>query len=343
MKQIFPVIFCVLSASVLSGEVIETVSFNPSRFGQYERLTVSEEADLKGGLSATNLNVASGGSVDVNVSKPLSDTTAFYVPTVDGVRGNGVRLKEACFSGSGAECKNYDASSVTLPNTSSEPLVINSLSGEGSFERDSFISKVTTVVDALRVKAGQINLSKLTVQGGDAQTYSDITLKGLKLAGNDIPKPVSGYTKEKDGVTSKTLTSCELGWESRNTVQQEGRYDTYRVLVLRNCGSSGGGTNPPATECTPGEVKACGDDRSKCRGSKTCESNGTWGGCKRPNNVSTGTNFDTYCSADAKIYNCGAGCAWSDSSYSCYKLYNMDCPDNATAHSWACREIDCES
>ena len=82
----------ILLGSLLAGlpalsysEVIESVSFNPSRFGQYERLTVSEEVDLKGGLSTTNLNVTSAGVVSMTVSKPLGDTTAFYVPTVDAV------------------------------------------------------------------------------------------------------------------------------------------------------------------------------------------------------------------------------------------------------------------
>ena len=342
-KKIFPVVLCLLSASALSAEVIESVSFNPSRFGQYERLTVSEEADLKGGLSTTNLNVMSAGAVSMTVSKPLADKTAFYVPTVDAIEGNGVSLTNACFSGSGADCRNYDASSATLPNTTDQPLVISSQSGEGSFERDSFMNRVTTLTDMLQVKAQEIRLNQLTVYGKENQnpyTYSGSGLKGVKLGGNDIPAPVRGYTSEKDGVTSKTLSNCELAWEERNTVQKEGKYDTYKVLVLRNCDSQGG-TNP-ATECSPGEVKSCGDDRAKCQGTKTCGTNGTWGGCKRPNNIITGSNFDTYCSADAKIYNCGAGCAWSDASYSCYKLYNMDCPDNVTAHNWACREIDCE-
>ena len=243
-KKIFPLILCLLSSSALSAEVIESVSFNPSRFGQYERLTVSEEADLKGGLSTTNLNVTSAGVVSMTVSKPLGDTTAFYVPTVDAVEGNGVSLTNACFSGSGADCRNYDASSATLPNTADQPLVISSLSGEGSFERDSFMNRVTTALDTLKIKAGQIDLATLTVYGGDAETYSNSLLKGLKLAGNDIPKPVYGYTTDKNGGQAGALSSCTLDWESRNTVQKDGKYDTYKVLVLKNCSTG------PSSSCT---------------------------------------------------------------------------------------------
>lgn len=257
-------IFSVLGLFLLTAsnaEVIESVSFNPSRFGQYERLTVSESADLKGGLSATNLNVSSAGSVDVTVNKPLSDTTAFFVPEVDAVQGNGVRLTNACFSGSGADCKNYDASSATLPNTSSEPLVVSSLSGEGSFERDSFINKVTTVADRLRVKAGQISLATLKVYGGGGNPYSGPGLTGLKLAGNDIPAPESGYTTGKTGAGAGRLTGCTLAWDSRNTVQKDGKYDTYKVLALKDCGgaSGGGSTTPKGKWVRTGmEEQVCG-------------------------------------------------------------------------------------
>ena len=109
------------------------------------------------------------------------------------------------------------------------------------------MNRVTTALDTLKIKAGQIDLATLTVYGGDAETYSNSLLKGLKLAGNDIPKPVYGYTTDKNGGQAGALSSCTLDWESRNTVQKDGKYDTYKVLVLKNCGGSGGGTNPPAT------------------------------------------------------------------------------------------------
>ena len=270
MRNFFLSVFSLFLFTPSYSEVIESVSFNPSRFGQYERLTVSEEVDLKGGLSTTNLNVTSAGVVSMTVSKPLGDTTAFYVPTVDAVEGNGVSLTNACFSGSGADCRNYDASSATLPNTADQPLVISSLSGEGSFERDSFMNRVTTALDTLKIKAGQIDLATLTVYGGDAETYSNSLLKGLKLAGNDIPKPVYGYTTDKNGGQAGALSSCTLDWESRNTVQKDGKYDTYKVLVLKNCGgSSGGGETTPK-----GKWVLSGMEEQVCGCTPQCRPNG---------------------------------------------------------------------
>ena len=37
------------------AEVIQSVNFNPARFGQYERLKVSEQANFKGGLKAKSM------------------------------------------------------------------------------------------------------------------------------------------------------------------------------------------------------------------------------------------------------------------------------------------------
>lgn len=230
-----------VGAVAASGEVIESVSFNPSRFGQYERLTVSEEVDAKGGLSTTNMNVSSAGTVSMNVRRPLDDQTAYYFPTVDATAGNGVRFADACFSESGADCRAYDAAAE--PDAGSVGnLVISSKDGGEEpqadlsvFLNDSFLNRVTTVVDTLKIKTGQINMGLLTVQGGGGVTYSNTPLKGVKLAGNDIPQPTQGNTVEKDGVTSKDLNHCEMAWEERRSVEKDGKYNTYKVLVLKNC------------------------------------------------------------------------------------------------------------
>lgn len=239
--NILVILLLFFGASGVVAEVIESVSFNPSRFGQYERLTVSEEVDAKGGLSTTNLNVSSAGTVDMNVQRPLDDNTAYYFPTVDAVEGNGVRLSNACFSESGTDCRAYDASLEPDAGKVGN-LVISSKDGGREIEpdtavflNDSFINSVSTAVDTLKVKAGQIQLGRLTVQGGGGVTYSGDALMGVKLAGNDIPQPTQGNTVEKDGVTSKDLNNCEMVWDERRSVEKDGKYNTYKVLALKNC------------------------------------------------------------------------------------------------------------
>lgn len=263
MKKIFLFISFLTLTAVSYAEIIESVSFNPSRFGQYERLVVSESAHFRGGLSATNMNVGSGTGVTVNVARPLADHTAFNIPTVDAVTGTGVSFPDACFSGAGSDCKDYTASSATLPNTSSSPLVISHKGGTGAFNHDSFVNRITSAVNTLKVKTGQVRMGKLTVQGkgnSSPSTYSGNPLEGVKLAGNDIPAPTAGHTRNKSGATAGDLKDCELKWEDRNTVTKSNKFETYRLLAL-NCTGSGGGTEPTLT-CADSSYKA--SHKSEC-------------------------------------------------------------------------------
>lgn len=264
MKKLFLLISFLSFTAVSFAEIIESVSFNPSRFGQYERLVVSETASLRGGLAATNMNVASGSGVTMTVNKPLANNTAYQLPVVDAINGNGVSFPNTCFSGNGSDCKNYNASSSTLPATSDNPLTISHKGGTGTFNHDSFVNRVTSAVDTLKVRTGQVSMGKLTVRGkgGSAPTtYSGNSLSGIKLAGNDIPAPTAGNTRNKSGADGGNLTGCQLAWEDRNTVAKNNKFDTYRILALNCSGSSGGGTEPELT-CADSSYKA--SHKSEC-------------------------------------------------------------------------------
>ena len=66
MKKILTTGLCLALASIGGAEVIQSVNFNPARFGQYERLKVSEQANFKGGLKAKSMQVQSAGTIDLN-------------------------------------------------------------------------------------------------------------------------------------------------------------------------------------------------------------------------------------------------------------------------------------
>ena len=332
MKRVFLLLFGVGCCIPLSAEIISSVSFNPSRMGEYTYLKVADKASLKGGLNAATMNISSGGTVTMNAD---SSSRIYEVPTVTGASGSAINMPNTAFHGntsntySAYKSESGSAPSGLLPN-------VNIKGGTQTYNNDSYIQTLDAV-NMLKQKVGSLKGGTLEITGNNGSAvslYETGNTAGFHLAGNDIPEPTSAHTN-----TNSNLTGCQLAWEKRKTSESPAK-EVY-LLALQGCNGTGGGSDP-ATECTPGETKACGDNRANCQGKRTCDSEGKWGSCKRPNGVSVGSNIDTYCSADAKIYNCGAGCAWSDASYSCYKLYNMDCPDNAYAHSWACQNTDCE-
>ena len=237
MKKILTTGLCLALASIGGAEVIQSVNFNPARFGQYERLKISEKANLKGGLKANSMQVQSAGTIDLNAT-PSTDqgNLAYLITKLDGTLGHShvgddfpatptLEFPATCFS-SREHC--VETTSVGL-------LQVAFMNGAARFQApssyttapESRIKQITTPIDRLRLDAVYANIhGKLNVSGNEGYTFRKISPKTpLRLAGNWIPLPSANGAP----------TGGTLEWQTRKTVKyaSKGGGDTVRVLALK--------------------------------------------------------------------------------------------------------------
>ncbi len=335
MKKILTTGLCLALASIGGAEVIQSVNFNPARFGQYERLKVSEQANFKGGLKAKSMQVQSSGTVDLNAT-PSTDqgNLAYLITKLDGTLGHshvGNDFPSTPTLVFPATCFSSLESCVTA--TATGTLNVKFQNGAARFQApssytaapESRIKQITTPSDRLRLDAVYANIhGKLDVSGNEGYTFRNISPKTpLRLAGNWIPLPSA----------SRAPTGGTLEWQTRKTVKYGSKGgDTVRVLALKG----GKHTTPPAKpgDCKKGDIKKCGD--SPCKATKTCLDGGFWDSCERGTMYPA---YDAYCTKSGRAMYCGARCVWSDSKNRCVlpnpEEDTADCPDNDTAKRMA--------
>ena len=237
MKKILTTGLCLALASIGGAEVIQSVNFNPARFGQYERLKVSEQANFKGGLKAKSMQVQSAGTIDLNATPSTGQVNLAYLITkLDGTLGHShvgndfpatptLVFPATCFS-SREHC--VETTSVGL-------LQVAFMNGAARFQApssyttapESRIKQITTPSDRLRLDAVYANIhGKLHVSGNEGYTFRKISPKTpLRLAGNWIPLPSANGAP----------TGGTLEWQTRKTVKytSKGGGDKVRVLALK--------------------------------------------------------------------------------------------------------------
>ena len=236
MKKILTTGLCLALASIGGAEVIQSVNFNPARFGQYERLKVSEQANFKGGLKAKSMQVQSSGTIDLNAT-PSTDqgNLAYLITKLDGTLGHShvgddfpatptLEFPATCFS-STENC---------VGSTGVGLLQVAFMNGAARFQApssytaapESRIKQITTPSDRLRLDAVYANIhGKLDVSGNWGYTFRKISPKTpLRLAGNWIPLPSA----------SGAPTGGTLEWQTRKTVKYASSGgDKVRVLALK--------------------------------------------------------------------------------------------------------------
>lgn len=340
MKKILTTGLCLALASIGGAEVIQSVNFNPARFGQYERLKVSEQANLKGGLKAKSMQVQSSGTIDLNAT-PSTDqgNLAYLITKLDGTLGHshvGNDFPATPTLVFPATCFSSLESCVTA--TATGTLNVKFQKGAARFQApssyttapESRIKQITTEANRLRLEAVYANINgRLHVTGNGGYTYRNPDLNRnahtpMRLAGNWIPLPSA----------SGAPTGGTLEWQTRKTVKYASSGGGDKVVVLALKG--GTHTTPPPSEpkgCKKGDIKKCGD--SPCKATRTCLDDGSWDSCER--GTQYGPVRDLYCSKDGKIMDCGAKCVWSDDKNSCIKFVagEYSCPDNYTARKLA--------
>ena len=242
MKKILTTGLCLALASIGGAEVIQSVNFNPARFGQYERLKVSEQANFKGGLKAKSMQVQSAGTIELNET-PSTDqgNLAYFITKLDGTLGHShvgndfpstptLEFPATCFS-SREHC--VETTSVGL-------LQVAFMNGAARFQApssyttapESRIKQITTEANRLRLEAVYANINgMLHVSGNEGYTYRNRDLNRnahtpMRLAGNWIPLPSA----------SGAPTGGTLEWQTRKTVKYAssgGGGDKVVVLALK--------------------------------------------------------------------------------------------------------------
>lgn len=169
---LFGIILCAASAP---AEVVESVSYNPSRLGQFERLKISDRLNAPGGVQSSRLTVRANNRVTVQNA------------------GN-YQLDYALPSGK-----------VSMPAAQFEAATLNTRGGEGEFSREGsdYTSTIGTLQgDLVRLKANVLRVNQINVRGTPAASYDGDSIQGLVLGLNDIPNPSS-------------TGACTLKWVER--------------------------------------------------------------------------------------------------------------------------------
>lgn len=258
MKKILTTGLCLALASIGGAEVIQSVNFNPARFGQYERLKVSEQANFKGGLKANSMQVQSAGTIDLNETPSAEQgRLAYNIIKLDGTLGHShvgddfpatptLEFPATCFS-SLENC-------VTA--TATGTLNVKFQEGAARFQApssyttapESRIKQITTPSDRLRLEAVYANINgKLDVSGDGYYSFKDLSSAPtpMRLAGNWIPLPSA----------SGAPTGGTLEWQTRKTVKYASNGgDKVRVLALKGKKS----------------VKSCADSSYKAAHKREC-------------------------------------------------------------------------
>ena len=234
MKKLFYV-FVLLAGSVslYAAETVSSVSFNPSRMGDYTYLKVANKATLKGGLKTPEMNISVGGTISAEYS-PNDSSRVYVINQVMGNPTSAIDMEQAVFHGNmAAQYTGYKSESSLLP-AGLLPLV-TIYGGNQTYLNDSYIQTLDAV-NMLRQRAGELKSTALSVLGsggGTASLYNGGSTYGLLLAGNDIPEPTGSHTN-----TGKDLSNCTLVWEKRKTSTTPAK--EVWLLALKDCISTGG-------------------------------------------------------------------------------------------------------
>ncbi len=235
MKKLF--ILFVLGLSVpAAAEVVSTVSFNPSRMGSYQNLKISRDANFKGGLKATTLNVNTGGTVQMRWDGANTTEKYYYVPNITGGTGTAVDMPATTFLTQDPltlATVNYNAGSAS-PSTGVGPsITMHGGTLDFATNNDSYVATVNAASMELYTK--NLNEDTLSISGadgatrgltpdgviytahanGDTKGTGAVHSRGFHLAGVDIPHPTGSYVAQTGGTA--LADNAGLCWVPRCT------------------------------------------------------------------------------------------------------------------------------
>ena len=244
MKKFFAIMLLATFLPV-GAETVSSVSFNPSRLGNYEQLKVSGFARLQGGLETPEMNISSNYGV-ITVENN-STTQVYQIGDVVGVQNTAIDMQRTDFVGADFTGADYDVALISPAGQIPTTMVSG---GKLTLENDSFIGVLTAHWNLLQyaVKVDTDSIDIGANSGGGEIDLLDLNTTGLTtygflLAGNDIPYPAGKRVEEcvQDAVDpdqyncdqkATGLAGCVLSWLPRQTNETAPR--TVYVLGM-NC------------------------------------------------------------------------------------------------------------
>ena len=288
MKKIFIMFFLGVCASyVYAVEQVSTISFNPSRLGQYSYLKVNKNIDLKGGLRVNddgglNFAISNGGIIKVSGSG-----VGLEVPTVTTRTGDdtniSISMPETSFQQAGSVGVYTRGGSV--PGTAMTSV---EMKGGSSLDMSngtaSYAANMGNYAGSLDMRATELFQAdqKVTVSGASVTTNTG-TESGMVLGNIRVPVPSSSYNR--------------YGWK-----WLEGANGKIRVFAL--CAASD-------SACDTGATSGSTDHSS----SNACAWEITSDEVDIPTAYLCGQSFDTNCGNTGTKPSCGQsnkGATWSD-------------------------------
>ncbi len=200
-----------------AAEMVSTISYNPSRLGQYSSLKIANSAAFLGGLST--------GSLDINSATTMTNQTLdnFSFGLIQGGEST-IDMENVVFHNSSNWSSATDASNESFAAFGSSTATVKG--GVATFRADSFINELRG--NNLLLKVNKLNTSNtLTIngEGGQKLSVGSRDTRGLFLAGNDIPvistNTVIDYngdgTPSGKNVVLTNKAACSLKWVKRKT------------------------------------------------------------------------------------------------------------------------------
>lgn len=237
----------------VSAESVSSVTFNPSRLGDYEHLKVSGSATLRGGLKAKDLNLGvkpTATAVQQNGSaNPANETTGvislFFPGTLssnldmfvlDSVSGDSTRpfinMPSAIFHKKGANAVSNFSHSSTTPSTTDYGTNITMSGGTLTFNGGTGTDTSDSIIGTLKGNdnllqyANRVDVGTLTVSGSPD---NGVTLMGsldsngvendagstrlFRLGGVDIPYPDADSVRHRKAGSEATASAYPATFE----------------------------------------------------------------------------------------------------------------------------------
>ena len=267
MKQFLTLLLLTSTLSAWGEAVISSVNFNPSRLGEYQRLVVTREATLPGGLETKELTVKSGGEVNMIINHDTTSTPHkgwYLLGTIDTDASAGSRVIQfpnAIFRGfNNNNLDPYDTRTqyrhepyYTIDGENQTVLPIPAFTvgsgGKAEFTQDSKITLPVTYDKSVYLQANTLKTTNLEITGGSEKTLKtngeliSTLSKNLMIGTIEIPYPDATHSKVYNSYGSLQSgsrvniqgTACILTWKDKLDL---GSNTTKSVLAFDNCSST---------------------------------------------------------------------------------------------------------
>lgn len=266
MKQFLTLLLLTSTLSAWGEAVISSVNFNPSRLGEYQRLVVTREATLPGGLETKELTVKSGREVNMIINHDTTSTPHkgwYLLGTIDTDASDGsrvIKFSDAIFRGfDNNNLDPYDAITqyrhepyYTIDGENQTVLPIPAFTvgsgGKAEFTQDSKITLPSTSDESVYLQASTLKTTNLEITGGSEKTLTTAggltpnSSKNLMIDKIEIPYPDTDHSKVYDergrqrlGYRVKIQGSCSLQWKSKRDLKSS---TMQSVLAFDECSST---------------------------------------------------------------------------------------------------------